>query len=57
MKDGQTEALDFKRNQESVEGDDSMAEIQKMSAIVEPVFIQGLKQVINEVTSGKIKLK
>ena len=57
LKDGQTEALDFKRNQESVEGDDSMAEIQKMSAIVEPVFIQGLKQVINEVTSGKIKLK
>jgi len=45
LKDGQTEALDFKRNQESVEGDDSMAEIQKMSSIVEPVFIQGLKQV------------
>ncbi len=57
MKDGQTEALDLKRNQESVEGDDSMSEIQKMSSIVEPVFIQELKQVINEVTSGKIKLK
>ena len=57
LKDGQTEALDLKRNQESVEGDDSMTEIQKMSSIVEPVFIQELKQVINEVTSGKIKLK
>ena len=57
LKDGQTEALDLKRNQESVEGDDSMGEIQKISSIVEPVFIQELKQVINEVTSGKIKLK
>jgi len=34
-----------------------MTEIQKMSSIVEPVFIQELKQVINEVTSGKIRLK
>ena len=42
---------------QSVEGDDSLAEIQKTSAIVEPVFIQGLKQVINEITSGKLKLK
>jgi len=57
LKDGQSKALDYKRNQESVEGDDSMAEIQKMSSIVEPVFIQELKQVINEVTSGKIRLK
>ena len=57
LKDGQSKALDYKRNQESVEGADSMAEIQKMSSIVEPVFIQELKQVINEVTSGKIRLK
>ena len=57
MKDGQIEALDLKRNQESVEGDGSMKKKKKMSSIVEPVFIQELKQVINEVTSGKIKLK
>ena len=57
LKDGQVEALDLKRNQEIVEGKDSMAEIQKMTSIVEPVFIQELKQVINEVTSGKIRLK
>ena len=57
LKNGQSRALDLKRNMQSVEGDDSLAEIQKTSSIIEPVFIQGLKQVINEITSGKLKLK
>ena len=57
LKNGQARALDLKRNMQSVEGDDSLAEIQKTSSIIEPVFIQGLKQVINEVTSGKLKIK
>ena len=57
LKNGQARALDMKKNQQSIEGDDSMAEIQKTSSIIEPVFIQGLKQLVHEVTSGKIKLK
>ena len=39
-----------------IEGDDSIAELQKTSTIVEPVFIQGLKEIIQNITSGKIKL-
>ena len=50
-------AEDLKKNMQSVEGDDSLTELQKTSSIIEPVFIQGLKQVINEITSGKLKLK
>ena len=57
LKNGQARAKDLKKNMQSVEGDDSLAELQKTSSIIEPVFIQGLKQVINEVTSGKLKLK
>ena len=57
LKNGQSRALDLQKNMQSVEGDDSLAEIQKTSSIVEPVFIQGLKLVINEVTSGKLKIK
>ena len=57
LKDGQSRAKDLKQNMQSVEGDDSLAEILRTSSIVEPVFIQGLKQVINEVTSGKLKFK
>jgi hypothetical protein len=47
----------LKKDMQSIEGDDSLAEIQKTSSIVEPVFIQGLKQVINEVATGKLKFK
>jgi len=57
LKNGQARALDLKRDIQSVEGDESLAEIQKTSSIIEPVFIQGLKQIINEVTSGKSKIK
>ena len=57
LKNGQARAQDLKKNMQSVEGDDSLAELQKTSSIIEPVFIQGLKQVINEVTSGKLRLK
>ena len=57
LKNGQSRAQDLRKNMQSVEGDDSLAEIQKTSSIIEPVFIQGLKQVINEITSGKLKLK
>ena len=57
LKNGQSRALDLKRNMESVEGNESLAEIQKTSSILEPVFILGLKQVINEITSGKLKIK
>ncbi len=57
LKNGQARAQDLKKNMQSVEGDDSLAELQKTSSIIEPVFIQGLKQLINEVTSGKLKLK
>ena len=34
-----------------------MEELQKTTSILEPIFVLGLKQVINEVTSGKLKLK
>ena len=57
LKNGQTRALEAMRSQQSVEGEDSMQEIQKTSSILEPVFIQALKQVINEITAGKLKLK
>jgi len=57
LTNGQARALKLKQSQQSVEGDDSLAEILRTSSIVEPVFIQGLKQVINEVTSGKLKFK
>ncbi len=57
LKNGQARALELKRDMQSVEGDESLAEIQKTSSIIEPVFILGLKQVINEVTSGKLKIK
>jgi hypothetical protein len=54
LKNGQTRAQALKKDMQSIEGDDSLAEIQKTSSIVEPVFIQGLKQVINEVATGKL---
>ena len=57
LKNGQTRAQALKKDMQSIEGDDSLAEIQKTSSIVEPVFIQGLKQVINEVATGKLKFK
>ena len=57
LKNGQSRALEAMRSQQSVEGEDSMEEIQKTSSILEPVFIQALKQVINEITAGKLKLK
>lgn len=57
LKNGQSRALDLKKNMESVEGNESLAEIQKTSSILEPVFILGLKQVINEITGGKLKIK
>ena len=57
LKNGQTRAQDLKKNQQSVEGTESMAEIQKSTSIVEPVFIQGLKELIHQVAFGKIKLK
>ena len=57
LKNGQARALDLKKNQESVEGEESMAEIQKSTSIVEPVFIQGLKELIHQIAFGKIKLK
>ena len=37
--------------------DHTKAEIIKTSSIIEPVFIQELKEIIHEVTSGKIKIK
>jgi len=57
LKNGQAKALDAQRNQQSVEGDDSMEELQRTTSILEPVFIQELKRVIKEITSGKLKLK
>lgn len=56
LRNGQARALEYKKNQQSIEGDDSIAELQKTSAIVEPVFIQALKDIIQNITSGKIKL-
>ena len=57
LKDAQVKALDIKKTQESVEADTSMTEIIKSTSIIEPIFIQELKEIIHEVTSGKIKLK
>ena len=57
LRNGQTKALDLKQELQSIEGDSSIAEIQKTTSILEPVFIQGLKEVIHEITHGKIKLK
>ena len=57
LKNGQAKAIEAQKNQQSVEGDDSMQELQKTSSILEPVFILELKQVIKEITSGKLKLK
>ena len=57
LTNGQSRALKLKQSQQSVEGDDSLAEILRTSSIVEPVFIQGLKQVVNEIATGKLKLK
>ena len=50
LTNGQSRAQDLKKDMQSIEGDDSLAEIQKTSSILEPVFILGLKQVINEIT-------
>jgi len=57
LKDGQDLALKLQQSQESVEGNTSMAEIQKTTSIIEPIFIMGLKEIINKITQGKIKLK
>ena len=57
LKNGQAKAVEAQKNQQSVEGDDSMQELQKNTSILEPVFILELKQVIKEITSGKLKLK
>jgi hypothetical protein len=57
LKDAQVKALNIKNTQESVEADASMTEIIKSTSIIEPIFIQELKEIIHEVTSGKIKLK
>ena len=57
LKNGQARAQDLKKNQQSIEGTESMVEIQKTTSIVEPVFIQGLKELIHQVAFGKIKLK
>ena len=56
LRNGQARALYNAKNQQSIEGDDSIAELQKSSTIVEPVFIQGLKEIIHNITSGRIKL-
>ena len=56
LRNGQKRAQDHQKNQQSIEGDESIQELQKTSSIVEPVFIQGLKEVIKNITSGKIKL-
>ena len=57
LTNGQSRAQKLKESQQSVDGDDSLAEILRTSSIVEPVFIQGLKQVVNEIATGKLKLK
>ena len=38
LKNGQARAQDLKKNMQSVEGDDSLAELQKTSSIIEPVL-------------------
>ena len=57
LKNAQVRALNLQKSQQSVEGDTSMAEIQKTTSIMEPIFILGLKQIVHEITSGKIRLK
>jgi len=57
LKNAQSKALDLQKSQQSVEGDASMAELQKTTSILTPIFIFGLKQIVHEITSGKIKLK
>ena len=57
LKNSQTRATNLKQAQESIEGNTSLAEIQKTTSIIEPIFIQGLKNIIHEITHGKIKLK
>ena len=43
LRNGQARALEHKKNQQSIEGDDSLQNYKNFS-IVEPVFIQGLKK-------------
>ena len=57
LRNSQTAAANLKQAQESIEGSTSLAEIQKTTSIIEPIFIQGLKDIIHEITHGKIKLK
>ena len=57
LKNSQIAARDLKQAQETIEGNTSLAEIQKTTSIIEPIFIQGLKEIIHEITHGKIKLK
>ncbi len=57
LRDAQIKALNIQKSQQSVEADASMVEIQKTTSIIEPIFIQGIKEIIHEITSGKIKLK
>ena len=57
LRNGQARAIDHKNNQQSIEGDESLAELQKTTSIIEPIFILGLKEIIQNITSGKIKLK
>ena len=55
LKNGQSRAQDLRKNMQSVEGDDSLAWNSKNVLNYWAMFIQGLKQVINEITSGKLK--
>ncbi len=57
LKNSQIAARNLKQEQETIEGNTSLAEIQKTTSIIEPIFIQGLKEIIHEITHGKIKLK
>ena len=57
LRNAQTKAVNLKQELESIEANTSLAEIQKTTSIIEPIFIQGLKEIIHEVTRGKIKLK
>ena len=57
LKNSQIAARNLKQAQETIEGNTSLAEIQKTTSIIEPIFIQGLKEIIHEITHGKIKLK
>jgi len=57
LRNAQTRAVNLKQEQESIKENTSLAEIQKTTSIIEPIFIQGLKEIIHEITHGKIKLK